>query len=240
MKAIKSICKSFANLIYPPICLHCNCGVYDADVPLCQNCLQLLELIDPTERCPFCFSVDFDPEHRVCANCFKRPPFLNGIAAAFDYIGPAATLIKKMKYGDLPYLSKGCGAYLAVQLLQLNWLEPDVIIPMPITLSHLMERGFNQSLLLANELGKLINCPVEESLVRDSGEYSQAGLSRKQRLTLDGAAFYLKPGTSYADKNILIVDDVMTTGSSLRRCAEAITETNPRSIYGLTFCRAIK
>jgi competence protein ComFC len=240
MKSLKTICHAFVNLIYPPLCLHCKESVLNTDVLLCQNCLQLLELIDPSERCPHCFSIDFSPENRLCFDCLKKPPLLNGIAAAFDYLGPAATLIKKLKYGDLTYLSKGCGAYLAAQFLQLNWPYPDVIIPMPISISHLMERGFNQSLLLSRDLSKILNCPVEESLIRESGDYSQAGLSRKQRQLLDGAAFFLKPNVDYCGKTLLLIDDVMTTGSSLRRCAEVLMETGPSQIYGLTFCRAIK
>lgn len=237
---LSSFGKAFVNLVYPPLCLHCKGGMQQDSNLLCNECLAFLELINPSERCPYCFSIDFCPERRVCADCIRRPPILNGIAAAFDYFGPASTLVRKLKYGDLPYLAKGCGAYLAAQFLCLEWPMPDVIVPMPIAFSHWLERGYNQSLLLAQSLAAILHCPVQEALVRESGDYSQAGLTRQQRIQLDGACFRLKPNLQLRDKSVLLIDDVMTTGSTLRKCAEVLLEDQPESIYGLTFCRAIK
>lgn len=235
----KKIIKAFSHLLFPPLCLHCRQEVLEEAFPLCTDCLSLLELIDPVERCPYCFASDYCPERRVCGLCVKRLPMLHGIAAAFDYIGPAATLIRKMKYTNQPYLAEGCGAYLAAQLLRLEWPLPDVIVPVPIATTHWLERGYNQSVLLAQSISRLIQKPVAEVLVRRSGDYSQAGLSRHQRTKLGGSKFQLKPGYSLQDKTVLLVDDVMTTGSTIRKCAEAMMREYPGSIYGLAVCRAL-
>ena len=237
---IQLISNAFLNLVYPPLCLYCRETVQDEKHPLCHSCLSLLELIDPHERCPHCFSSQFCVEKRLCPECLRKPPMLNGIGAAFDYAGPAACLIRKLKYADLSYLADGCGAYLAAQFLQLGWPMPDVLIPIPIAMTHWIERGYNQSLLLAQSLSKILDRPVQEALIRKSGDYSQAGLSRKQRLELDGNLFHLKKSQNLADKNILLIDDVMTTGSTLRKCAESLQEECPSTIYGLAVCRAIK
>lgn len=239
LSILRTISSSLMNLVYPPLCLHCG-GSLQTEAPfLCSDCIALLELIDPKERCPLCFSANFNPEKMLCHECKRNPPVLNGIAAAFDYVGPAASLVKKFKYADQPYLATGCGAYLAMQFLSLDWPLPDVIIPVPIAMTHLMTRGYNQSLLLSQELSLIIERPVVEALVRKSGDYSQAGLSRKQRLKLEGSRIQFKQ-VPLEEKTVLLIDDVMTTGSTMRKCAEALMEGYPAGIYGLAFCRAIK
>lgn len=162
------------------------------------------------------------------------------MAAAFDYVGPAATLVKRMKYSDKSYLAEGLAGYLAGQYLNLNWPLPDVIVPVPIAFTHWIQRGYNQSQLLAQHLARVLDCPVQEALKRKSGDYSQAGLTRKQRMELNGNRILLKKDQNLQDKCILLIDDVATTGSTLRKCAEVLMEDCPASIYGLTVCRSIK
>lgn len=164
---------------------------------------------------------------------------IHRIASAFDYEGPAATLIKKLKYGRQPYLAEGAGAFLAAQFIHLEWPLPDVIIPMPMAALRKFDRGYNQSLLLAQVVGRLLNRPILDLLKRRSGDFSQAGLSRKQRQGLGENAITLKPTDKLRDKSILLIDDVMTTGSSLHRCAEALAGGHPENIYAITVCRAI-
>jgi predicted amidophosphoribosyltransferase len=81
---------------------------------------------------------------------------------------------------------------------------------------------------------------MESALIRKSGDYSQAGMDRKQRKTLTRDTLLLKKGHDLRDKRILLIDDVMTTGSTLQRCAEVLYEGCPAEVYALTFCRAIK
>jgi competence protein ComFC len=240
MKQIaKSIGKAFINLLYPPLCKHCQEILQNDSHLLCKECLCLLELIDPLERCPYCFSADVSHEIQVCAPCMKKPPVLNGMAAAFDYAGPAASLVRKMKYTNQPYLAEGCAAYLGAQFLQLEWPMPDVIVPVPIAFTHLLERGYNQSLILSQEFAKIVQRPVQEALVRRSGDYSQAGLEKHQRIKLDGNTIELKKKQQLQDKTILLIDDVMTTGSTMRKCAESLLEDCPKSVYGIAVCRAV-
>jgi ComF family protein len=161
------------------------------------------------------------------------------IAAAFDYDGPAATLVKQLKYGGQPYLAEGAGSFLTAQFIRLEWPLPDFIIPMPMAPLRRFERGYNQSQLLAEVIGRLINRPVLNILKRASGDFSQAGLSHKQRLQLSENAITLKSNEQLRDACLLLVDDVMTTGSTLQRCAKALAGGYPESIYAITVCRAI-
>lgn len=237
---IRKVAKAFANLLYPPLCLHCN-NTLSSDAPIfCESCLKIMQLIDPADRCPFCFSTAYDRPAYFCSDCSRIPPIFDKIAAAFDYLGPAATLIRRMKYGDQPYLAKGAGAFLAAQLLRLEWPMPDFIIPVPISFMHWVERGYNQSRLLSENMGVLLQISIADILIRNSGDYSQAALSRKQRIELEGKTILLKKKVDLRDKTILLVDDVMTTGSTLRKCAEVILEEGPARVYGLVLCRAIR
>lgn len=237
---IQPIIRAFSDLLFPPLCIHCLSQIEGELHHFCRNCFNQLELISPQERCPFCFSPQYCTERRTCPECHKNPPLLDRIAAAFDYYGPASTLVKKMKYGSQYYLADGAAAYMAAQFLQLDWNFPDYLIPVPISTAHWLERGYNQSKLIAEALGELIKVPVIEPIGRRSGDYSQAGLTRAQRLELKGSNFYLKKTPPLLGKRLLIIDDVFTTGSTLRRCAEILYESSPAAVHGFVFTRTVR
>lgn len=235
---LKKCGKSFLDLIYPPLCLHCNECLENECHLFCRSCLLLFDQIDPSTRCPFCFSPEFDRnQQKCCDHCKQHPRKIKRTASVFDYEGPPATLVKQLKYGGQFYLAKSGGAFMAVQFLSLNWPMPDFIIPMPMASLRKMERGYNQSELLAESLAKLINRPVSRVLKRKSGDFSQAGLDHYQRLNLKNDSFFVKDGDQLHNKTLLLVDDVMTTGSSLNCCAEALIPFFPEDIYALTLCR---
>ncbi len=236
---MRRLTEACVHLLYPPLCLHCRDPLDPGAKIFCQACVEQLELIDSTDRCPYCYSSAYQPEQRFCPDCYRRPPILDKIAAAFDYVGPAATLIRQLKYGDQPYLAEGAGAYLAAQFLRLEWPLPDYVVPVPMSFMHWLDRGYNQSKLLADAVAGIIRSPVQDLLYRRSGDYSQAGLSRWQRQELDGQTIRLKSTLDFRDSTLLLIDDVMTTGSTLRKCAEALMEGAPARIYGLVLCRAV-
>lgn len=232
--------QALLHILYPPICLHCREPLDEGSTLFCHHCHQILELICPQERCPYCFSSEYSPKQLVCSECSRHAPILNRIAAAFDFVGPAADLVRTMKYGNRSYLAKGAAAFMAAQLVRLNWPLPDIIIPVPIPLTRWIQRGYNQSFLLAESLAELLDRPVQQALHRSSGDYSQAGLRRCQRILLSSQSFELVKEQKLQDKCLLLIDDVITTGSTLRSCAQVLLDEYPGSIYGLTLCRAIK
>jgi ComF family protein len=231
--------ESLVHFIYPRHCLHCNMLIGPTDPLFCQFCAELLELIDPKERCITCFGL-IEKENTPCSICVKKVSVLDRMAAAFDYIGPAASLIKKLKYANQPYLASGAAAFLAAQFERLNWPFPDVLIPVPLSFTHWLDRGYNQSALLAEYLAQFLQVPIDHVLTRKSGDYSQAGLTLEQRQGLEGKSFKMRQGFDVQDKTLLLIDDVTTTGSTLKKCAETLLEGCPAHIYALTFCRALK
>lgn len=230
--------ESLLALVYPKICLHCNSIDVTSESVLCNVCSVNMEFIQSSVRCKLCFETLDNQTNSYCHRCYHKKNSFYALAAAMDYEGPAASLVKHFKHGGKYYLADGMGAMMAVQWNQLGWPQPDCLVPVPMSASHLIKRGYNQSLLLAKSLGKFINSPVVEALGRYSGDYSQAGLTRQQRLSLNNESLVLKDKFAIKEKIVFIIDDVMTTGSTLARCAEVLAQGSPRAIYGLTFARA--
>lgn len=238
--SLKRVVKSFLDLVYPPLCLHCKATLEHENPVFCNDCLQLMTPVDPSERCPYCFSFEFSSlTEKCCRRCIENPLLFDRIAAVFDYEGPPATLVKQLKYGGQIHLAHGGGAYLAAQFITLGWPIPDVVVPMPASRLKRLERGYNQSALLAEAFAEIIGRPVTDIMHRKSGDFSQAGLDFEQRLKLQSSTFDVKPNVKLHGKTVLLIDDVMTTGTTLKCCAEALRLAFPKQIYALTVCRAI-
>lgn len=235
---LRLLINSFIDLLYPRLCLCCGEFLCGEEPLFCRSCADQLEVIDSTTRCPLCFSSEIDRSDRLCSRCTRVPSALNRTVSVFDYLGPAATLVKKLKYGNQQHLAEGMAAYMAAQLLQSGVDLPDYLVPIPITWLRHFDRGYNQSLLLAEGMAKILDRPVLQALGRCCGDLSQAGLSRGQRLHLGADSFYLKKRGMLEEKNLLLIDDVMTTGTTLKRCAEVLAAEYPATIRALTFCRA--
>jgi len=230
---------SLLHFVYPTKCLHCQTPLPPGPLVLCPTCAPLLELASLYDRCPVCFNSIEDEYSIPCTECSHYPSHYRRMAAAFDYEGPAATLVKRLKYSNQPHLAQGMAAFLVAQLDRLQWPLPDALIPVPISWTHWIERGYNQSALLAEGMGRLLKCPVLDVLKRQSGDFSQAALNLEQRKTLEGKRFNIKSSVSLEGKVLLVIDDVMTSGLTLHRCAEVLQKENPAALYALTFCRTL-
>lgn len=238
LSVLKQFAGSFVDLCFPPLCLDCQGPLRKTERHFCANCQALLELIDIESRCPKCFSSDYCAQRRLCVGCSRKSfPFVQ-LGAAFEHIGPAATLVQKMKYSGQPYLAKSAAAFLAIQFFALKWPMPDLIVPVPVSLVRLFQRGYNQSYELGLGLSEYLNCPVQNILKRQSSGYSQAGLAHEHRIALKPSLFSLKKNAHIQDQIILLVDDVTTTGTTLFCCAETLLEQCPKAIYALTLTRA--
>ncbi len=235
---LKDIVNSFISLVYPPICIHCDAPLSDPSSLFCNSCGELITLLNHENRCPRCFSSDYSIATKRCRNCYENGIIFHGCASALEYIGPATTLVKNLKYSSQPYLADGAGAYMAAQFLSLDWPIPDIIVPVPLSLTHKFQRGYNQAYLLAKAFSSIIPCHICNTLTRRCDSYSQTNLSQQQRKVMGSHDIIVKKGSLITDKTILIIDDVTTTGTTLRRCAEAIAEYYPRKIYALTLCHA--
>jgi len=227
--------KNSLTIVFPPICLDCHEEVVLGEV-LCPACQELIEVLNPAEYCPRCFSSMYDKDQKRCNLCHRsKMPFIS-IAAACEHIGPAKILIQKFKERNEIYLCEGIAAYMTAQFIRIGWPQPDLIVPVPTTITKRFIRGYNPAEILAEKLSNNLNVPYKNILKRSQNDLSQTGLSTKQREN-NLAPFKMKKNIDRNIKNILLVDDFFKTGATLRNSSKAIIEKHPCYIYGLTFCR---
>ncbi len=218
------------NFLFPAICLHC---MERSKKLFCEECAAHFELIDPLSRCRFCFG-ETDGRH-VCIECLAEKRWQIPVAAALDYTGPVHTFIRNLKHGQMPYLAKTAASFMFLQLEQMGWEPPDLLIPVP---RRIWLQGANHATILAKALAQLLRVKVSSCVGRHLGDLSQSRLAQLQRESLGVARFYLKKRASLKGKTVLIIDDVATTGTMVRHTSEMIKEGFPKKIYALTLARA--
>ena len=234
-EGLSSLRLSFTHLVYPSFCLQCEELLPPEHANFCRGCAECLERILPSERCPFCFLPKSSAT--LCPRCRVFPLFFHGVASVFDYQGPAAMLIKKLKYGNLPLLASGMASFLVLQWLELNWPTPDIVVPVPQFFLRTLQRGYNQSELLAQEFSKQLQIPTRNVLKRNFGGFRQANLNLEQRQKLHTDSFSMRRGMDISNKTILMIDDVLTSGATLKQCGVVLKKGGATQLYALTFCR---
>lgn len=200
---------------------------------LCLNCLEQLELLDPESRCSHCFTLS---DRDLCFKCQGHKTPLK-TASAFFYNKTSSSLIKNLKFGNRTDLSRVLAAFLAFQLERLEWKKPDFLVPVPMDWVRQLHRGYNQSYLLANELQQFWGVKVTNGLKRLPGEKGQGVLGLEMRKQLSSDSFKVRRGW-IEGCDICLVDDVMTTGSTLNACAEALLIAGASQVRAVTVARA--
>ncbi len=173
-------------------------------------------------------------EDRVCGDCLTEPPPFKRARAAALYDGPPAAAIKRFKFGrQLVYLPV-MQAWLKERGREMLE-DADLLLPVPLHPRRLKARGFNQALLLAQGLTEK---PVaREALIRVRHTVPQVGLNPKERRENVKAAFVVARPELIKGKNILLVDDLFTTGATARECARALNQAGAARVEVLTVGR---
>lgn len=183
--------------------------------------------------CQLC-GVDLQEKHSLCQDCWQALPWYKHkfiqnereIMVACHYDFPMNRIIQKYKYEQqLQYQT-----LLAHCLLELRLPKVQAIIPMPISKARLIERGYNQMLIIAKIMARQLKVPVWQPIVR-SAQHSQKGLSRIERLENIDEQFVSDPNKVHRYKKVLIIDDVVTTGASINALAQALTKLGCTQIY---------
>lgn len=223
------------NTLFPPLCLHCEEDVENGRRLFCQGCSGFFELIDPSTRCIYCFCEN--DSRKPCPECLRKKRWELKIASALDYLGAVGTLVKQLKCGRMPYLAETASAFMLAQLMRLGWPMPDLIVPVPGRYGF---QSMNHAHLIAEFLARRLGVMCKTLVKRRAGDFSQARLSKAQRENLSSDSFCLKEGSILDEKTVLLVDDVVTTGTTLRRSAEALSEGFPTHIFALSLARTVK
>lgn len=217
-KRVRAIAKQSLDWLIPRMCINCNETLAQDNHPCCQACYMTLPFQSHCcEQCGQSYSGGAD----YCGRCIAKPPPFDACFCPFQYEAPVSQQIRAFKYNEKPELAKTLAQLLFTEI-QTNELEPpDLLIPVPMHTSKLRQRGYNQSLLLTQQLSKLMRVPYNSHLLRKyRATPAQAELSLKQRRTNLRGCFEFIGKTSA--KHVAIVDDVFTTGATASEIAKIL------------------
>ncbi len=220
------------DLLFPRWCIGCG---REGDF-LCQSCRQLLPRIMPP-LCPRCGRPQ--PSGILCSSCVGWQAEIDGIRSPFRFDGVIRQSIHQLKYRNLRALAQPLVKLLQDYLVA-NPVPGEVLVPVPLHQKRLKERGYNQSRLLARELGKLINLPVvDDCLARQRHDPPQARTSHIEDRWFNVAGAFICRDQKLRDKRVLLIDDVCTSGATLDACAVALKEAGATMVWGLVLAREI-
>jgi ComF family protein len=241
-RRLATIGQALVNLVYPPSCLICHAATAEPRV-LCAQCWAKFH---PIER-PYCerlgtpFDVDSGPG-LLSPAAIANPPAYDRARAVARYDDLARLLAQQLKYGDRLDLAATLGAWMAragAELLR----EADLIVPIPLHRRRLWARRFNQAAVLADVIGRLSGVKVDPfALTRRRHTKPQVGLSRAERLTNLSGAFLVKEEAKprLAGLRVLLIDDVLTTGSTVDLAAKALLRGGAKAVDVLVFARVVQ
>jgi ComF family protein len=176
----------------------------------------------------------------VCASCWQRPTEIDGIRSPFRFDEVIRKAIHELKYRNLRAISPRLAELLA-DYLEKNPLPGDALLGVPLHPRRLRERGYNQSDLVAEELGKHIGLPViEDCLVRVREAQPQVRAADVEERRRNVADAFVCSDESVSGKRIILIDDVCTSGATLESCAAALKNKGATSVWGLTLAMEIR
>jgi len=220
------------DLLFPQWCVGCGRqGDY-----ICRSCRQSLLPITPPV-CPRCGRPQ--PISGLCPGCASRPAEIDGIRSPFIFDGVMRQAIHELKYRNLRALAAPLAGLLHDYLID-NPVPGEVLVPVPLHRRRWRERGYNQSGLLSRELGRLTGLlVVDDCLVRQKQAPPQARTaSVSERQSNVVGAFACCDGR-LRDKQVLLLDDVATSGATLDACAGALKSAGAASVWGLVMAEEI-
>jgi ComF family protein len=218
------------DLVYPPACAACGEPAPDGG-PFCATCA---DAVDPVpagcERCGLP-----GPEAR-CGACRASPPAYDSVRAGGLFGGPLADAIHALKYGGRPALARPLGRWLASRA------PPPagaLVVSVPLARGRRIERGYDQAALLADAYARAAAADVRRArtaLARLRETKAQVGLTREERARNVAGAFAATPAV--ADQDVVLLDDVVTTGATADAAADALRRAGARSVGVVALARA--
>ncbi|MEE1015827.1 MAG: ComF family protein [Lachnospiraceae bacterium] len=223
------------EILYPARCPICH-GILKGRDGICPECRKKLPYIREP-KCKKCGKQMESAEEEYCRDCKRFSHAFDRGAAVYTYNDVMARSIAMFKYHNRREYAK----VYAKEMYRccsrfLKSCAPEVILPVPIHRQKKRQRGFNQAELVAKELGKLLNVPVDaDYLIRKAKTIPQKELTRQQRKRNLKEAFEVSKDGKYY-KRVLLIDDIYTTGATMDAVSEILRENQTKIIFFLTIC----
>ena len=199
----------------------------------CENCQQETRRVEPPV-CEICGQII--QTNSVCKRCHTLAPRYKAVRSWAQFEGPIRAAIHDLKYQRNIGLGESLAQHLVSLFQQYNWAI-DLVAPVPLGKERYRQRGYNQAALLAQPFAHKVKLPYDPRILRRIKEtQSQVYLSFTQRqLNVKDAFLAIQHGIQ--GKQILIIDDVMTSGSTINACADALMKVGTKAVFGLTVAR---
>jgi len=226
------------DFVLPAFCGVCDKPLEKDERVVCEECMSQMQFISE----PYCLRCGKPTKgEKVCMDCFIHPHKLLRTRALGVYTGVLASLIHLLKYTRRLSLAARLGKMMSKLVIEDNFLsKAQLIVPVPLHPTRMRERGYNQSELLAKNIGEYLNIPMsKKSLLRVRNTKSQTRLAPEKRRENVKGAFMVKGPEHVANKHILLVDDVFTTGATLDECAIALINGEASAVYAITCAAAV-
>ena len=241
-RTVRHAARAVLDVLLPPQCLACGVPVAGTGA-ICGECWQGTDFIGP----PYCVAcgLPFAFDHgsdALCGACMARRPPFERARAVMRYDEVSRALVMNFKHGDHTHGAPAFGRWLARAGDRLL-VEADVVAPVPLHRRRLAHRRYNQAALLAAAVGRIAEVPVlPDLLVRvrrtpSQGRLSAAGRARNVRgafAARDRARRHLQ------GRRVVLVDDVYTTGATVRECARALCRAGASAVDVLTLARVVR
>jgi ComF family protein len=236
------------NFVYPPRCAGCGARMgLDASGKICKPCIELIERV-PEPMCQVCGVPLQAVDHARsdwCRACAESPPHFGRARAVARYRPGISedgqvvpSIIRRHKYGRDQSLSRALAQCLG-ESLPLNGEDYDLVIPVPLHRRRLRWRGFNQAALLGFAVARKMDCMLDVvTLARIRDTPPQTWQDSAQRRQNVRGAFAVTRPHRIANRSLLLVDDVMTTGATLDECARILLAAGARRVDVFTLARA--
>lgn len=232
LSSLQQILSNLLNLVFPPKCINCN--AYGSLI--CQRCFDNIEFIN-TQICYKCSKLSSG--FKICYLCQKQSGLKRAIVCTY-WQKPIKLFIHYYKYKKLYVLKKQFGALMATMFFKICSHKNIVLVPVPLHRYRLWDRGFNQSALLAQEIAKLLDVSVVDCLVRYKHTKPQFGLNKMVRPTNVKGVFKFKNKyfSKITGKTVVLIDDIIATGSTLQECARTLKKAGVKNIWSLVLAKA--
>jgi ComF family protein len=220
----------------PARCGGCGTIVDEVD-SFCSDCWSNLQFLREG-GCRRCGMPLEATDAETCGACLAKPPRLDRMRAAVAYDDISRSIALRLKYGRKVALARTMSRYMHPLIGELG--PEAVLVPVPLHRSRLWNRGFNQSVVVAREMSRRTGIEmIVDALVRIRATPPLKGLNLRQRRRTVAGAFRASPGARLAGRTVVLVDDVVTTGSTANACARALTKAGAARVELISWARVI-
>ena len=234
---LRTIGRAVVDYALPPRCSGCG-EVIEETGGFCPPCWNGLEWLG-NDGCGRCGLPLLGTEADTCGRCLAEPPKLHRIRAAVAYDELPRAIALNLKYGRKVGLARTMARYMAP--LKGAWDDETLLVPVPLHRWRLWSRGFNQSVLVARELGSVWHIPTAPNLLRRVKRTQPLkGMSHSQRRKTVAGAFQVRPSSELEGRTIVLIDDVLTSGSTAEACARALKNAGAGRVELICWARVVR